>query len=315
MLQLPLLGSAMPGLSKASGVGASGGTIRLETLLQGADGSLNVFSGELQALLMQLSPAMLQRLEDMMQSGMSLPQAASALLSEQATGQDGMAFPALLAGEEGGEPVDIPDVDGPPVPVAISTPPESAVLRGTGVVELVQMLAMTAGTGSVQLTGPTVVSQPLPQSLAANLLHMGVPQEVGSRGWDGAIADRVMWMVQGEQQTAKLRLNPPNLGPLEVRVTINQDQASVSFLAQHAAVREALEAALPRLREMFDQQSMQLVRADVSDPGSSHEGRAGDAGSGGAGNGRWSGHGEHELPDAGVPDVTRLSNSLIDLFA
>ena len=77
--------------------------------------------------------------------------------------------------------------------------------------------------------------------LAASLLDMGLPQQVGSRAWSGAVAERVMWMAQGDQQFARLSLNPPQLGPLEVRVTINQEQASITFLSSHAAVREALD--------------------------------------------------------------------------
>jgi flagellar hook-length control protein FliK len=55
---------------------------------------------------------------------------------------------------------------------------------------------------------------------------------------------------------------------------VQQDLANVSFIAQNAAAREALEAALPRLREMFDQNALQLVRADVSDSGAGQERRA-----------------------------------------
>jgi flagellar hook-length control protein FliK len=121
---------------------------------------------------------------------------------------------------------------------------------------------------------PTAPTFQMPPQLASNLLDMGVPQQVGSKAWTEAVAQRVMWMVQGDQQFARLKLNPPNLGPLEVRVSVNQDQTNVAFLAQHAPVREALEAALPRLREMFDQSSLQLVRADVSDPGAQQRGNS-----------------------------------------
>jgi flagellar hook-length control protein FliK len=144
---------------------------------------------------------------------------------------------------------------------------------------------------------------------------MGVPQQVGGKAWEGAIADRVMWMVQGEQQFAKLRLNPPNLGPLEVRVSVNQDQANVSFVAQHAAVREALEAAMPRLREMFDQQSMQLVRADVSDPGTQHGDRAHQSTQHANAKPGPSGDETHdEDADAQASSAAISANNLIDLF-
>jgi flagellar hook-length control protein FliK len=161
------------------------------------------------------------------------------------------------------------------------------------------------------------ILQPISPPLAASLLDMGVPQQVGAKGWDNAVADRLLWMVQGDMQFARLKLNPPNLGPLEVRLTISQDQSSVAFLSQHAAVREALEAALPRLREMFDQQSLQLVRADVSDPGAEHGDRAG-KGAARAGAHPADGPAADAVEDAGtaLPRILiGAADGLIDLFA
>jgi flagellar hook-length control protein FliK len=60
----------------------------------------------------------------------------------------------------------------------------------------------------------------------------------------------------------------PNLGPIEIRVTLQNDQASVSFNAQHPFTREALEAAVPRLREMLGESNLDLVSVDVKDQGS-----------------------------------------------
>ena len=45
---------------------------------------------------------------------------------------------------------------------------------------------------------------------------------------------------------------------------MNGDQASVQFGAAHADTRNALENALPRLREMFASQGLSLADANVS---------------------------------------------------
>lgn len=74
---------------------------------------------------------------------------------------------------------------------------------------------------------------------------------VGKEGWGDAVADRVTWVMQSRQPVAELQLNPPDLGPVEVRVSMNGDQASVSFFSAHAPVREALQQAVPRLNEAF----------------------------------------------------------------
>lgn len=84
---------------------------------------------------------------------------------------------------------------------------------------------------------------------------------VGNDGWSDAVADKVMWFSANKISSAEIHLNPPDLGPLQVRVSTQHDQASVVFTSQHAAVRDALDQALPRLREMMGGQGMQL---DVS---------------------------------------------------
>ena len=83
-------------------------------------------------------------------------------------------------------------------------------------------------------------------------------------GWDQALSERVLWAASQKLQSAEIRLNPPNLGPIEVRVHMQQDQAQVSFTAQHAVVREALESSMPRLREMLNANGFNLVDVDVS---------------------------------------------------
>jgi flagellar hook-length control protein FliK len=55
----------------------------------------------------------------------------------------------------------------------------------------------------------------------------------------------------------------PAAAGIDIQVSIQNDQTSVSFLAQNAAVKEALEAAIPRLREMFADSNLQLVNVDV----------------------------------------------------
>lgn len=83
-------------------------------------------------------------------------------------------------------------------------------------------------------------------------------------GWDQALGDRVMWAVNQKFQGAEIKLNPPQLGPIEVRIQMHHDQAQVTFTAQHGAVRDALEAALPRLREMFAASGVGLGDVNVS---------------------------------------------------
>ena len=98
-----------------------------------------------------------------------------------------------------------------------------------------------------------------PESLPA----LPVAPRVGSAEWGGAVGEKVVWMANQSHQVAELHLNPPNLGPLEVRLTISNDQASALFVSHHSAVREAIEAALPRLREMLADNGIMLGNVTV----------------------------------------------------
>ncbi|AKZ63012.1 flagellar hook-length control protein [Herbaspirillum hiltneri N3] len=87
---------------------------------------------------------------------------------------------------------------------------------------------------------------------------------VGSQGWDQAVGQKVLWMANGGLQSASLTLNPPDLGPLQVVLHVNNQQADATFITAQPEVKQALEAAMPKLREMMDQAGIQLGQATVN---------------------------------------------------
>jgi flagellar hook-length control protein FliK len=52
---------------------------------------------------------------------------------------------------------------------------------------------------------------------------------------------------------------------LQVKVSVNQEQATINFTSHHAVVREVLDQNLGRLRDMFSEQGLNLANVDVSD--------------------------------------------------
>ena len=88
-------------------------------------------------------------------------------------------------------------------------------------------------------------------------------QPVGSSAWADELGTRLALMTERGHHSASLRLSPEHLGPLEVRIAVRDDQASVWFGAGNADTRAALEQALPRLRELFASQGLSLADAGV----------------------------------------------------
>lgn len=95
--------------------------------------------------------------------------------------------------------------------------------------------------------------------------RLDMPLALQQGNWEKPIGQQLLWMAQHQTQQAEIRVDPPHLGPIEVHLSLNDDQAKVNFFSHDAAVREALENALPKLRDLFDSQGMQLNQASVSD--------------------------------------------------
>ncbi len=87
---------------------------------------------------------------------------------------------------------------------------------------------------------------------------------LGTTAWNQALGEKVVWMAAGAQQSATLTLNPQNMGPLQIVLNLTNDQATASFFSAQPEVRQALEAAFPRLKEMMSEAGIQLEQATVS---------------------------------------------------
>ena len=142
-----------------------------------------------------------------------------------------------------------------------------------------------------------------------------IAPRVGTQAWDQAIGQRVVWMASGAEQSASLTLNPPELGPLQVVLNVSNSQANATFVAPHAEVRQALEAAMPKLREMLGEAGIQLGDASVSQGTPQQQGEF--ARSGGQG-GSHAGHSDDNEPLTMEPAVARrvtaAGNGLVDTF-
>jgi len=71
-------------------------------------------------------------------------------------------------------------------------------------------------------------------------------------------------MSKNNIQSAQIKITPAHLGPIEVRVSLQNDQAAVSFISNNALVRDAIESASARLRETFADGGFENLDVDVS---------------------------------------------------
>ena len=80
---------------------------------------------------------------------------------------------------------------------------------------------------------------------------------VGSEAWQDQLGAQLSVMATpGGEAEAVMKLAPEELGELEIRVLVRDGEASLQFGAASAEARQAIEAAQPRLRELFASQGM-----------------------------------------------------------
>lgn len=92
--------------------------------------------------------------------------------------------------------------------------------------------------------------------------------------WSKDLGNQIVWMNNKAIAAAEIKLNPAHLGPISVRIDVNQDQATILFTAQHAEVKEAIEASIPKLREMLGTQQLNLTNVNISQNSTSDQGQS-----------------------------------------
>lgn len=95
-------------------------------------------------------------------------------------------------------------------------------------------------------------------------IRLSIPVPTSGPDWGTAFSNRVAWMVNRNVQIAELQLYPPELGRVEVRISLQNGTADIHFGAQHVTAREAIESALPKLRETLSESGLADVTLDVS---------------------------------------------------
>lgn len=74
---------------------------------------------------------------------------------------------------------------------------------------------------------------------------------------------RLQWIAEQQGGDATLRISPEGLGPVEIRLKLDGERVDLGFSASQQDTRQALQDALPKLREMLAQQGLQLGDANV----------------------------------------------------
>lgn len=158
----------------------------------------------------------------------------------------------------------------------------------------------------------TTASNPVPAATPAPTLQA----PLGSAAWQQALGQQLIRLGRHGDHQVKLQLHPAELGTLQVNLHFNHDSAQAQFLTAHAQARDAVQQAIPQLREAFAQHGIALGEANVGQQNNPQDQRgdmhrdafdhasAGDVGAV-----------EGHPPEPGRPMVRTLHASGVDLYA
>ena len=104
---------------------------------------------------------------------------------------------------------------------------------------------------------PLAAQAPLPSAPAVTV-PLDAPE------WGQKLAESVGWAVNQNLTHAQISLNPDHLGPLEIRLSLAGNQATVWFGTHSHAAADALAASSGHLRALLGQAGFAQVNVDVS---------------------------------------------------
>jgi flagellar hook-length control protein FliK len=129
--------------------------------------------------------------------------------------------------------------------------------------------AQSKSQQAVQSTDNMPINVMQPNQEAANTAHansipaMTLP--ISHPNWNAELADKLQLMHKQDISTVELQINPPHLGPISIKIGLDQqDQTTISFTTEHQQVKEAIEASIPKLREMLGGEQLSLLDVNVS---------------------------------------------------
>lgn len=123
--------------------------------------------------------------------------------------------------------------------------------------------------GTLDLAGQSLTAaagqKPLEGAIPLRSYTTSVELPVGHAEWGDKLMGKLAWLTSQNMSMAEIHLTPPDMGPMEVRVQVQNEQAAVTVHTANSAVRDQLELHSHRLRDMLGAQGLGLESFDVSD--------------------------------------------------
>jgi flagellar hook-length control protein FliK len=158
------------------------------------------------------------------------------------------------------------------------------------------------------LDATAVATQPAASMSTPHSLSNDAP--VGSSGFAKELGQQVTWLSGQEVKQAQIRLNPENLGPLDVKVSVEHGRVDVAFTTQHPETTAAVQQGLDQLNQMLSGHGLSLGHTTVGQHGQQQF-----DGSQQQGSSQTSGGTADAIEDTATSVLQRVAVGLVDAFA
>ena len=142
------------------------------------------------------------------------------------------------------------------------------------------MTAVAAITPSVNTqpisgisTTPTTVQTPDAMSVPTSTLKLDTETSRWTQQLQSALGDRLQLQVKNQIQRATIRLDPPDMGKIDISLQMDNGRIQVQINASHAEVYRALQQTSNDLRQTLTDQNFVQVNVQVSSQSGQQQGR------------------------------------------
>ena len=242
----------------------------------------------------RLDGAGLRRAEPGQASATSADAPAGPGMDESLAGVVGSALPTPTDARQGkGQPSDRPNLPALPDPAPSSN---TATAAPAATPEARPAIELAAVPREAPALNPAAVAAGAPPSWAAPIVsapgtsgasasaptvQAQVPTPLDSPGFGAAFGAQLSIMARDGVKEARLQLNPAELGPVTVQITVHGHTARVDLVAEQALTRQVLEQSMPSLASALRESGLTLTGGGVfeqprrSDPGGDGNGQGG----------------------------------------
>ena len=153
---------------------------------------------------------------------------------------------------------------------ATQTKRDDSILRAvTQNIETISPTDTQSKSNALVITESQSVQQSLNQATTnlqtTKASDVPLQASVPTSQWNQKFAEHVSMLALRGTNNAQIRLAPPELGPMAIKIHHHGSETQIQFIVNNPIARELVDSGMQRLRDMLEQHGFENVDVDVSE--------------------------------------------------